>query len=117
MKRLPLPQITNCDSCGACCLGQEALPLDNYQGTPPPALLAEIAAMRERFNRDGWPGNGEPCVWYDAETRRCKHYEHRPDVCRDTVKPGDDDCRRIRRKAGVDATARFTFKGGRLVRA
>ncbi|TWU35865.1 Flagellin N-methylase [Novipirellula artificiosorum] len=24
-----------------------------------------------------------PCIWLDLETRRCRHHEHRPRVCRD----------------------------------
>lgn len=24
-----------------------------------------------------------PCCWFDMETRRCQHHEHRPQVCRD----------------------------------
>lgn len=38
-----------------------------------------------------------PCLWYDEETKRCRHYEHRPEVCRDAIKPGDDACLQTRR--------------------
>lgn len=24
-----------------------------------------------------------PCFWFDQQSRRCKHHEHRPRVCRD----------------------------------
>lgn len=35
-----------------------------------------------------------PCLWFDTETRRCKHYEHRPSTCRDpeVMAPGNDAC-------------------------
>jgi Fe-S-cluster containining protein len=26
---------------------------------------------------------GRPCQWLDLETRACRHYEHRPQICRD----------------------------------
>lgn len=32
-----------------------------------------------------------PCFWFDETTRRCKHHEHRPRVCRDFV-VGSTDC-------------------------
>ncbi len=41
------------------------------------------------------------CVWYDAETRRCKHHEHRPQVCRD-FQIGGNDCRGWRKHFGVE---------------
>lgn len=35
-----------------------------------------------------------PCLWYDEASKRCKHYEHRPDVCRDpeVMSPGNPAC-------------------------
>jgi Fe-S-cluster containining protein len=110
MKRTALPLITNCDSCGACCTGQAALPV-HLVGTHfrseavsplPESLQAELRAAIETFQRDGWPADGTPCMWYDAEKKQCKHYEHRPVLCRDEVKVGDEACRRWRRSMGID---------------
>lgn len=122
MKRIVLPTITDCSDCGACCTGQAALPIhlvnDNVSlesVTPlPPELAAELRAETERFLRDGFPPDGSPCIWYDAETKRCKHYEYRPVICRDEVQPGDDSCRRWRRSVGVNTQRRFVIQGGRL---
>lgn len=121
--KTPLPAIDNCNDCGACCTAQEALPVGWYLGVLrgrrhglPAELLAELEAFAERFNAHGWPSNGEPCVWYDADTRRCKHYEHRPDVCRDGVKPGDDACREWRKVRGIDPTNTYRLERGRLIR-
>lgn len=37
--------------------------------------------------------NPIPCLWYDAETKRCAHYENRPETCRDAVMvPGNEAC-------------------------
>jgi Fe-S-cluster containining protein len=32
-----------------------------------------------------------PCYWFDMNSRRCKHHEHRPQVCRD-FETGSTDC-------------------------
>ncbi len=42
-----------------------------------------------------------PCVWLDLQTMRCKHYEHRPQACRDYA-IGSVDCFRARIERGVD---------------
>lgn len=39
-----------------------------------------------------------PCLWYDPESKRCKHYEHRPQVCREAIQPGDAACRAARQR-------------------
>jgi Fe-S-cluster containining protein len=33
---------------------------------------------------------GKPCIWLDAATKRCKHYEWRPVVCAEFV-PGPEN--------------------------
>jgi Fe-S-cluster containining protein len=96
--------VLNCDGCGVCCHGQAALPVGWYvgfyanadeQAALPPPLLASLGAMRERFDAEGWPPDGSPCVWYDDEARRCRHHEHRPEVCRD-FEVGGEGCLRLR---------------------
>lgn len=126
MSRTQLPVITNCDDCGACCTGQAALPvhltgdgalrLDGVNPLPG-HLRDELRAAVDRFHRDGWPPDGSPCIWYDAATKRCKHYEYRPTTCRDEVMPGDEACRRWRKIAGVDPTPKYSIRNGRLVRS
>ncbi len=69
--------------------------------TLPALLLAELEGLRLKFLAEGFPPDGSPCVWYDAKTRRCRHYEHRPELCRDEVQPGDEACLRWRRLKGV----------------
>lgn len=114
----PLP-VVSCDACGACC---------TIVGAPPGAYLylaqlptrpdlwpewvvgspdvprwqrapeAARAAVRA-YDPAGTPG-GKPCVWLDLETRRCRWYEHRPEVCR-TFEMGGRDCLKMRHDAGV----------------
>ena len=124
MKRIELPQVKDCNDCGACCTGQAALPVhlvgEGFRMQPvkrlPPELAAELRAAVERFKAEGFPPDGSPCIWYDPETKQCKHYEHRPEVCRDEVKPGDEACHRWRRSVGIEPKARFVLKKGRLVK-
>ena len=79
--------VLSCNSCGACC---------EEQGLPPgylvPALLVflpeelreELAFHQREEQRLGSTRHerGLPCIWYDPETNRCRHYEYRPDACR-----------------------------------
>jgi len=103
MKRKPLPLIRDCRDCGACCEGQAALPIHlvgerftmESVNPLPPELAQELRETTARFLADGFPPDGSPCIWYDAEAKRCKHYDYRPTVCRDEVKPGDEACRRM----------------------
>lgn len=106
-----LPVVTNCDNCGACCTEQGGLPVSWYLGCipfgDPESLPAEVLeglrAILAEFMAGNFPPDGSPCVWFDADTRRCKHYEHRPDTCRDeNVTPGNDACLRWRRLKGID---------------
>jgi Fe-S-cluster containining protein len=130
-KRQALPLITNCltpEPCGVCCHGQEALPLGYWLGIEsgqyadpdgrvlPADLLAELHALADEFTRtDTWPSHGEPCVWYDAQTKRCRHHQWRPDICVE-FKIGGDHCRRRRREEGIDKQGRYSYVKGRLTR-
>ncbi len=83
----------SCDGCGLCCEGTGS-PVLLYQSLPhhqgphphrpdglPQPLIDEID---EHFL--GLARGQEPideCLWYDAESRRCRHYEWRPQICRD----------------------------------
>ena len=80
-------------------------------GTPQaraPDLLLEIVVDHRTRRADGSPLVGTPCLWYDQETRRCKHYEYRPLACRE-FEVGGDDCHDARRRAGMTAV-RATVK-------
>lgn len=106
-----LPLIDSCDGCGACCLvvsrppfyhvfedmGEEAW--DRLQRQRPD-LAAELHADYESRQAAGGPFYGTPCVWFDMETRRCRHYEYRPLACH-MFEVGEEDCRDARRRAGV----------------
>ncbi len=124
MKRTPLPTIASCDGCGACCTGQAALPIhlvNEHSGITPvrklPGWLAdELRALTKKYMAEEFPPDGSPCIWYDAETKKCRHYNYRPELCRDGVLVGDDACRRWRRTCGIDPAVRYGLKNGRVVR-
>lgn len=84
---------TSCDGCGVCCEGIGS-PVVLYASRPdllgphpfrPPGLPQElIDEIDTQFL--GLRRGDEPqarCLWHDAETGKCRHYEWRPQVCRD----------------------------------
>lgn len=92
--------ITNCQNCGACC---RAIGL-------PPFLFGEILALPEDLKsemiawqeeKDTKENSGEPCVWYDSVNHVCKHYDHRPMICRD-FQVGDTFCINYRRVYNIN---------------
>lgn len=62
------------------------------------ALAIDPNAAVEEFRRRGRRvgHHPTPCLWFDEATRQCKHYEHRPETCRDAIEPGDEACRATR---------------------
>ncbi len=107
-----LPVIGSCDDCGACCQvvtlppyyrvfdegGEEAWERLRWER---PDLLAEFLAAYKARRSGGSPLYGDPCLWFDPLTGRCRHYDHRPRACRE-FEVGGEDCRDARRRAGVD---------------
>lgn len=103
---MPLAIIQSCDGCGACCMHMAVPPFfgndDAREQALPPRLKAELAAIwetrRVQFAATG--SDHVPCAWFDLVTRKCRHWEHRPDACRDyTI--GNRSCRSQRKAAGI----------------
>jgi Fe-S-cluster containining protein len=65
-----------------------------------PDLAAELDADYQERRANGGPFYGTPCLWYDAQTRRCRHYQYRPLACCE-FEIGGYDCHDARRRAGV----------------
>jgi Fe-S-cluster containining protein len=105
-----LPAEDPCRGCGACCLhlgwppflqrfaGWKGEPAWNRLVKERPDLADEIVRLSKAATHNGDHG---PCVWFDAETRRCRHYERRPRICRD-FEPGEEDCLRFRKEYEID---------------
>jgi Fe-S-cluster containining protein len=106
-----LPIIESCEGCGACCQvvtsppfdrvfdedGEEAWERLKWERSD---LLAELLADSRARRASGAPSYGTPCLWFDAGTSRCRHYEYRPRACREFA-VGGEDCHDARRRAGV----------------
>jgi len=100
--------VLNCDDCGACCqhIVMPPFAADIYGDAPNPewtalirdhpALAAELQAEHLRKDRENELHRQAPCFWYDAKSKRCKHHDARPQICRDFA-VGGEDCLAARR--------------------
>jgi Fe-S-cluster containining protein len=85
--------IVSCDRCGACCMQQGHPPYtDDELQFVPDELLESINGHLSQLEADDF---GEPCIWLDSDTKQCRNYEHRPQVCRDFER-GCDSCVELR---------------------
>lgn len=64
----------------------------------PEHLIQELREYIEILRNPSLPNPETPCMWLDLETRKCRHYEHRPNICRDTLERNDAGCRTYREK-------------------
>lgn len=81
-----LTVIESCGDCGACCMVVPVPPFVMQSGTHealirqvPAPLLNEVLAVWEY--RLYMPE--APCLWFDPTRKGCRHYEFRPQACRD----------------------------------
>ena len=93
-----LPVINDCQGCGACCLEQQSPPgylaimqlgceswtddedVERFKSLPAEALR-ELSDYRDELLL-GAERRDDVCIWFDKQSRRCRHYEHRPNICR-----------------------------------
>lgn len=104
MTELP---IINCDDCGACCMHMGYPPFvamydhANRKGDPEwLALSPELAAETRQGAVDGRGSNELPCVWFDETTKKCRHYDLRPSICRE-FEVGCEACVSHRERRGI----------------
>jgi Fe-S-cluster containining protein len=112
-----LPIIDNCDDCGVCCYVGHPLfvrsVVPRKHGWIPSGSQDEEAYLRLPADlkkevddhlmalvQSGIADDGQPCHWLDLKTMACKHYEHRPLVCRE-FEPGSEGCRYVRECHGI----------------
>jgi len=115
----------NCDGCGACCLEQQSPPgyiaiILGYEMDA--ADMKRVEALAPELRRelldyieimdvaDDHPNN-DICLWFDEETRKCKHYDIRPSICREVLLPGDDGCLRWRKLYKIQDTEKGAGDG------
>jgi len=93
-----LPMIQSCDGCGLCCLHVSFPPYhrDEIAALPPDVQDSLAAASTTRAMQYAATGADEtPCMFLDLLTRRCRHYDHRPEICQD-YETGGVECLSIR---------------------
>lgn len=84
---LSSPPVTDCGGCGACCMELSVPPfLDEIDFLPRELQQEVIAGRMEESDR---AAQGLPCIWFDSQTLKCRHYEHRPNICREFETGGD----------------------------
>jgi Fe-S-cluster containining protein len=92
-RALRLPIIESCDGCGVCCF-QQGHPrfTDEERDRVPYELLAPVDEHLAALTEEDF---GQTCIWFNMDTRQCRHYEHRPGVCRDFER-GSEACVQLR---------------------
>ena len=93
MISLPLLPPESCEGCGLCCegIGSPVLIYASRPGLPDPhpfrpALLPQPIVEEIDQSFSGLMRGQEPqdrCLWFDPVARACRHYEFRPQICRD----------------------------------
>lgn len=101
--------VENCNNCGACCFEQESPPgylvilvygkdmafceedAARFDALPPDVLMELHAYAQHMRDAKEHPNDGV-CIWLDGETHKCRHYDLRPEICRETIKVGDEAC-------------------------
>lgn len=104
--------VISCDGCGVCCMHVGCPPFMPWEEEKLPPNLKEefqqILVTRQvqiKATGDDWV----PCAWFDWSTRKCKHYEHRPEVCRE-FEVGSSECINFRKTGDVDANENIRTK-------
>ncbi|QDT07700.1 Flagellin N-methylase [Rubripirellula lacrimiformis] len=81
--------------------GENGGPVEPYWTQMPADLKSQWLAYVESYSVPEGELDG-PCVWLDLESRRCKHHEARPSVCRD-FRVGSKGCQDWRHAYGIVA--------------
>ena len=99
-----LPVIESCSGCGVCCTDYaEPADVERFKALPE-NLLRELEEYLDLIRSTGHPNDGI-CIWFDEQEKRCKHYELRPEICRNVLQPGDEICRRWRKLYGIEGVS------------
>lgn len=99
-ERPQLPLIQSCDSCGACCIRTPVPPFQPGEEESLNVPAEWLKPVQERIAADQ-QFDLIACVWLDPESRRCRHYDFRPQACRD-FEINSDLCRLSRWDEGLE---------------
>ena len=95
-----LPILESCDSCAACCMRTPVPPFQPGEEAARNIPDEWLAPVRERIRADQ-QFDLLPCVWLNTDTLLCRHYDLRPQACRD-FQINSDLCRLSRWDEGID---------------
>lgn len=97
----------HCNACGVCCMHMNSPPfmpeeLDELMLTAPDVFRHYKMAKHsmEVGRKAHGMVDGIPCFWFDMVTRRCRHYEHRPEICQE-FEVNSLPCMSMRSDAGL----------------
>ena len=104
-RRIPLktvetqaPAVVSCEGCGVCCREQPFPPFLDDIDLLPRDLQQEMLELQKR--EDELWRLGRPCTWFDESTGKCRHHEHRPNICRN-YDIGSELCLEVRERFGI----------------
>jgi Fe-S-cluster containining protein len=89
--------VTSCEGCGVCCREQNIPPYLDEIDFIPRELEKEVLEARKIEAELA----GKPCIWWEKTTGKCRHHEHRPNICRE-YEVGGELCLETRVKFGVE---------------
>lgn len=105
--QLPILTVDSCSDCGLCCqgIGSPAMLLRSMprlRGPHPYRRAGFPQELADELDRHflGLQRGQEPqeqCLWYDDQTKSCRHYEWRPQICHD-YELGGQECLTLRAK-------------------
>ncbi|MHC5039951.1 MAG: YkgJ family cysteine cluster protein [Planctomycetota bacterium] len=91
------PSDNSCEDCGICCFAFSLPPFDaNELVRAPEALLQQV----DEYARSKGYRETDPCLWLDLDSRKCRHHDMRPVLCR-WFEPGGLACNELRAEAGL----------------
>ena len=111
-----VPRRPDCRTCGACCGPSEDQSLFVDVTARDVARLSRRYARMSTHHRGGMVSsslalptkrnhNGVVCVALRGTVGKrvsCAIYDRRPTACREAIKPGDRNCRALRRELGIE---------------
>lgn len=95
-----LPVISSCDDCAACCIRTPVPPFQPGEEAALDVPAEWLEPVNQRIAADQH-FDLIACVWLDIKSRRCLHYDFRPQACRD-FEINSDLCRLSRWDEGVE---------------
>ena len=92
--------LESCDRCAACCMRTPIPPFQPGEEAVLDVPDEWLVPVRERII-EGRQFDLVPCVWLNTDTLLCRHYDLRPQACRD-FQINSDLCRLSRWDEGIE---------------